>query len=320
MSRMQSAVITAPGRVELRSVRIPEPGPTQVRVRMEGCGVCGSNIPVWEGRPWFTYPLESGSPGHEGWGIIDTVGDDVVGLREGERVSVLSFHAFAEYDLAEAAAVVPIPEEMKAMPCPGEPLGCAMNVFKRSEILPGQTIAVIGIGFLGALVTSMAAQAGAKVIAISRRPFALQVAAALGAWETIRMDDHWRIIEEVREITDNQLCDTVIESVGLQWPLDLAAEITCERGRLVVAGYHQDGPRQVNMQLWNWRGLDVINAHERDPAVYTQGTREAISAIHEGRLRPQSLFTHCFHLNELSGAFAAMQSRPETFMKAYLTF
>jgi len=54
----------------------------------------------------------------------------------------------------------------------------------------------------------------------------------------------------------------VIEAAGQQWPLDLATELTRERGRLIIAGYHQDGPRQINMQLWNWRGLDVINAHE----------------------------------------------------------
>lgn len=49
-------------------------------------------------------------------------------------------------------------------------------------------------------------------------------------------------------------------------------------GRLVVAGYHQDGPRQVNMQDWNWKGIDVVNAHERDPAVHRQGLREAVAA------------------------------------------
>jgi hypothetical protein len=43
------------------------------------------------------------------------------------------------------------------------------------------------------------------------------------------------------------------------------AELTARGAGSIVAGYHQDGPRQVNMQLWNWRGLDVINAHERDP-------------------------------------------------------
>ena len=66
------------------------------------------------------------------------------------------------------------------------------------------------------------------------------------------------------ELTGGRFCDVVIEAVGKQWPLDLAAELAGERGRLIIAGYHQDGLRQVNMQLWNWRGLDVINAHQRD--------------------------------------------------------
>jgi len=48
---------------------------------------------------------------------------------------------------------------------------------------------------------------------------------------------------------------------------------------MIVAGYHQGGLRQVNMQLWNWRGLDVINAHERDPAVYLQGMQAAVDLI-----------------------------------------
>jgi hypothetical protein len=54
---------------------------------------------------------------------------------------------------------------------------------------------------------------------------------------------------------------------------DLAGELCAERGRLVIAGYHQDGMRQVNVQLWNWRGIDVINAHERDPQAYVDGMR-----------------------------------------------
>ncbi len=93
------------------------------------------------------------------------------------------------------------------------------------------------------------------------------------------MDDHWKIIDRVKQLTGGQLCDRVIEVVGEQWPLDLAAELTRERGRLIIAGYHQEGPRQVNMQLWNWRGLDVINAHERDPKVYLEGIRLAVDAV-----------------------------------------
>jgi threonine dehydrogenase-like Zn-dependent dehydrogenase len=110
----------------------------------------------------------------------------------------------------------------------------------------------------------------------------------------------------------------VIEAVGKQWPLDLAAELTRERGRLVIAGYHQDGPRQVNMQLWNWRGLDVVNAHERDPAVYVAGVRAAIDAVASGRLDPGPLFSHTFRLDQLDAALAATRDRPDGFLKALI--
>jgi threonine dehydrogenase-like Zn-dependent dehydrogenase len=120
----------------------------------------------------------------------------------------------------------------------------------------------------------------------------------------------------VRELTAGALCERVIEAVGKQWPLDLAAEIAQERGRLVIAGYHQDGPRQVNMQLWNWRGLDVVNAHERDPAVYAAGVRAAVRAVAAGELDPGPLFTHHYPLSGLDEALAATRDRPEGFMKA----
>jgi threonine dehydrogenase-like Zn-dependent dehydrogenase len=115
------------------------------------------------------------------------------------------------------------------------------------------------------------------------------------------------------------MCDVVIEAVGKQWPLDLAAELTRERGTLVIAGYHQDGPRQVNMQLWNWRGLDVTNAHERDPHIYVQGMRAAVEAVASGRLDPTPLFTHSFPLERLDEALDATRDRPEGFVKAVVT-
>src|SRR5438045_4199726 len=96
----------------------------EVRVRIEGCGVCASNIPGWEGRPWFQYPFEPGAPGHEAWGVIDTVGDNVHDLEVGERVAMLSSHGYAEYDFANADEVVRIPAELDDLPFPGEALGC----------------------------------------------------------------------------------------------------------------------------------------------------------------------------------------------------
>jgi threonine dehydrogenase-like Zn-dependent dehydrogenase len=317
---MRAAVLTAPGRVQMSNVPVPRPQTGQVRLRLEGCGVCASNLAPWAGADWMGFPTEPGALGHEGWGIVDAVGEGVRGVSRGDRVAALSYNSYAEYDVADAAAIVPLPPALAGRPFPAEPLGCAMNIFHRSGIASGQIVAIVGIGFLGALLTRLATDTGAHVIAVSRRPFSLDIARRMGASETISMDNHRAVIERVQALTGGALCDCVIEAVGKQWPLDLAAELTRERGRLLIAGYHQDGPRQVNMSLWNWRGLDVINAHERDPKVYVRGMREAVEAVASGRLDPRLLYTHTFPLERLDAALNATRDRPDGFLKALVTF
>lgn len=317
---MRAAVLTGPGRIAIETFPLPEPGPGQVRVKLEGCGVCASNLTPWEGPEWMQYPTEPGGLGHEGWGVIDALGEGVEGLEVGQRVAALSYHSYAEYDVADADKVVPLPALLGDTPFPGEPLGCAFNIFRRADIQAGQTVAIVGIGFLGALLTKLASDAGARVIAISRRQESLDLARRMGATETIAMDDHNAIIGRVKELTEERFCERVIEAVGKQWPLDLAAELTAERGKLIVAGYHQDGPRQVNMWLWNWRGIDVINAHERDPAAYIAGIREAVEAVAAGRIDPAPLYTDRYPLDELDTALDVTRDRPGGFVKALVTF
>ena len=313
---MHGATVAAPGVAQLTRLAVPEPRPGEIRVRMEGSGVCGSNLPFWEGRPWFSYPGEPGAPGHEGWGVVDAVGDGVVEPAVGDRVATLSTHAFAEYDIVAADAAVVLPPALAGQPVPGEALACAMNAFGRGDVQPGHTVAVVGIGFMGALLTALSAAAGARVIAVSRRPFALATARALGAEVAIPLEDRGSVARQVGELTGGAGADRVFEAVGLQEPLDLAAELTRVRGRLLIAGYHQDGRRSVDLQLWNWRGLDVVNAHERDPAVYVQGMRDAVAAIAAGRIDPGPLYTHRYRLDQLGDAMEALRARPDGFLKA----
>src|SRR5690606_40589238 len=132
-AQMQAARLEQPQTITVTEQQIPQPGPGEVRVRLEGCGVCASSLPLWEGRPWFHYPIEPGTPGHEGWGYVDAVGAEVRDLPVGQRVAVLSQHAFAQYDIAPAQSVIPLPAELDHQPFPGEAIGCAMNIFRRSE-------------------------------------------------------------------------------------------------------------------------------------------------------------------------------------------
>ena len=186
---MRAAVITAPHSAELQRVPTPDPGPGQVLVELEGCGVCGSDLPAWQGRPWFAYPFEPGAPGHEGWGRVAALGQGVRAPAVGTRVAAISYRSDAEFDVADAEATVPLPEALDRAPFPGEALGCAMNVARRSELAAGQIVAVVGIGFLGALLVQLAARAGARVIALSRRPFALEVARTMGAEHVLHADE-----------------------------------------------------------------------------------------------------------------------------------
>ena len=317
---MRAAVVQAPGDVRIVHAPVPKPGDGEVRIRLEGCGVCASNLEPWAGLEWLTYPLDPGGLGHEAWGVVDAVGDGVTDLAIGDRIAALSQRAFAEYDVAPAAAAVKLPPTLAGQPFPGEPLACAVNIFRRSDIAAGHTVAIIGIGFLGAVLTRLASEAGARVIAISRRAESLELARAYGAAETIAMDDHWAIIERVKALTGDALCARVVEAVGKQWPLDLAGELVGFGGRLIVAGYHQDGPRQVNMQMWNWKGIDVINAHERDPAVCLRGLREAVDLVASGRLDPTPLYSRRYPLERLGEALDATRDKPGHFVKALITY
>jgi threonine dehydrogenase-like Zn-dependent dehydrogenase len=315
---MRAAVIASPREVRIETAPLPQPREGEVRVRLEGCGVCHSNLPAWEGREWFKYPLAPGNPGHEGWGRVEASGRGVEALREGDRVAFLSPNAYASHAVVPERECVKLSAALEGKPFPGEPIACAVNIFRRSEVAAGQTVAIVGIGFLGALVARLCANAGARVIAVARRPFSQDLARRYGAREVVAMDDHWKIIERVRELTSGRFCDRAIEAVGEQWPLDLAAELTRERGRLVIAGYHQDGPRQVNLQLWNWRGLDVANAHERDPQVYLEGMRIAVDAAASGKLDATPLLSHSYPLEKLGDAFEAVKARPGDFVKAWV--
>ena len=282
-----------------------EPSAGQACVRLEGAGICASELPVWEGRKWFNYPQPPGEPGHEGWGIVEQVGPEVNYLSVGERVAFIGAGAHAETQVVAADRCVSLNGLDGGFP--GEPLACAMNAWSRAGVTPGARVAIVGAGFFGLLLVQMCRGVAGEIEVVSRRRSAREWAARLGATRTWDSYDSGPAEESF---------DVVFEVTGHQSPLDLAGRLCRIRGRLVIVGYHQDGARSVDMQLWNWRGLDVINAHEREEAVYVQGLRDAVTAVSTGRLDPAPLLTHSFPLERLGDAYQTASERPDGFIKA----
>jgi threonine dehydrogenase-like Zn-dependent dehydrogenase len=314
---MRAAILKEPRRFDVVSSELPAPGPGEVRLRLRGCGVCGSDLGPWKGLSGISYPMDPGAPGHEVFGVVDEAGEGV-SLSLGTAVTALSYRGYAEYDLAEAASVVPLPPALAGRPVLGEPVACAVNVTRRAGVEEGDVVVLLGPGFLGSLLLALLRAPGApapsRVIAVSRRRPVDEVAERLGLDELLTYDED--VPGRVAAATGGHGADVVIEATGHQRPLDLAAELTRVRGRLVIAGYHQDGPRQVNLQLWNWRGIDVINAHERDPRIYRRGMEEGVALLASGALDLEPLLTHAFPLAEVEQAFHTAERRPDGFLKA----
>src|SRR3954447_6560518 len=147
--------MAAPRHVQCVEVADPRPGRGEVLVRIDACGVCGSDLNAWRGVPGVEFPLAAGAPGHETWGRVVGLGADVADLQVGERVTGLMWNGFAELGTAAREDLLLVPANLGDDPLLGEPLACATNVVQRSGIAAGDRVAIVGFGYLAALVAHL---------------------------------------------------------------------------------------------------------------------------------------------------------------------
>jgi D-arabinose 1-dehydrogenase-like Zn-dependent alcohol dehydrogenase len=211
MAKMRAVQVSkAGGAFEMVEREVPEPGPRQVRVRVQACGLCHSDALVKEGIwPGIQYPRV---PGHEIAGVIDAVGRDVPEWRAGQRVGVgwygghcghcescrrgdfvtcrngqicaISYDGgYADYVVVPFEALALIPDDLSA--ADAGPLMCAgittFNALRHSGARAGDLVAVLGIGGLGHLGVQFAARMGFRTVAIARGKDKEPLAKKLGA-------------------------------------------------------------------------------------------------------------------------------------------
>jgi threonine dehydrogenase-like Zn-dependent dehydrogenase len=301
---VRALVLTGPRRLEIADVGRPQPGSGQVLLRVKACGVCGSDLNAWRGSPGVEYPLQPGQPGHEVWGEVAALGNGVPTLQVGQTATGMAQNGYAEYVVTQAEDLLPVAEHQA--PLLGEPLACAANIVRRAAVSRDEQLAVVGFSYLTALVIQLM-RPSQPWIAISRRPDSRDLARELGASATYAFD------QVPSECWDS--FPVVIEGAGVQQTLDYAGWLVAYGGRLVIAGYHADGPRTVAMQTWNWKGIDVVNAHERKPEVYRRGLLTGLEAVQQHRLELSRLVTHAWPLDRAEEAFTVLEQRPPGFIK-----
>lgn len=292
---------------------MPPLGPADVCVRVGACGVCASELHAWQG-DGGTYPR---ALGHEVAGEVVAVGTAVRSIAPGARVTGLFHHGFAEYAVAPEDRVMVLPEGVSFDTSIGEPIACIISAAERTRVALGDTVAVVGLGFMGLLMLQAIRLKGpARVIAIDLREDVREAARQLGADIVLHPDEIGDDLRVFRGSPPSNGVDVAVETTGTQPGLTLASQLVREHGMLSILGYHQGGPRSVDMELWNWKALDVLNAHERRLDYKAECMRRGVALIASGQIEVTPLITHRFGLNAVDDAFLALETKPPGYKKA----
>ena len=267
MTMMKAAVVPElGGRVEIRELPVPEPGPGQVLVRMVASGLCHTDIHAAAG-DWPVKPAPPFTPGHEGVGIVETAGPGAGLHKRGERVAIAWLGsacghcrycisgwetlcesqqnsgysidgAWAEYALADDRYVVTVPDEVSSVDA--APLTCAgvttFKAVKVSRIQPGETAVVFGVGGLGHLAVQYANLFGGTVIGVDIEDAKLDLARQLGADHVVNA----RSTDPVQAIQDLGGADVVISTAASPRSFEQAFGSLRRGGRLICVGLPAD--------------------------------------------------------------------------------
>jgi threonine dehydrogenase-like Zn-dependent dehydrogenase len=297
---------------------VPEIEPDQVLLRIAACGVCTSELDLWEGRAGTgMFPK---AIGHEVSGIVERTGAEVTDLKVGDRVAAWApGRGYAEYTAVKAGYCF----DADALPlylALGEPLACAVNAVERADPQLADDVVIVGAGFMGNLVQKLVQLRGpSNVIVADTRPDALERASRIGATRTVdvRSDS---LSEVVRGMTDGRGADIAFEVTGAQGGLDAAGEVTRMEGTLAIVGYHQGGTREIPLGRWNWLAFRIANCHFRDVDTILHGMRTGMRLLRSGQITMDDLVSHRFPIEEIGQAFQTAHDKPPGFVKSVVVF
>jgi threonine dehydrogenase-like Zn-dependent dehydrogenase len=323
---VRAAVYEGDGRLVVRDVPDPVPGPDEVLIEVEACGICGSDVQIINVPPGHpsTPPVIIG---HEFVGRVRAVGRNVQDPEPGTRVvcdpdpkcgscpacragrpanctgivalGVYRDGALATFVTAPAGSVYPISETVAAeMAALVEPLACVVNGTNRAALRPGETVAVFGAGAIGCLFVAVLRAAGAaRIIAIEPSARRAPVARALGADEVVT-PDAW--VARRSELLPAG-ADVVVDAVGSVLPQ--AIEAAAMGARVIVFGMNGNARPPVHQVEIVEKGLTIVGSYISNftfPA--------AIRLVESGQLDLAPMISATIGLEDTAAGIARLRS------------
>lgn len=348
---MRAAVLFGPGDMRVVDKPVPHPGPGEVLVKVAVCGMCGTDLKIYDGHFPQTPPYGEYTPGHEWAGTVVECGESVDEVSPGDRVCIEAHHGcgrcrncmagqytaclnygradkghrasgmtadggFAEYAIHHVSSLYKMPDNVSdkdavLITTAGTGLFGLDNI---GGFIAGDTVAVIGPGPVGLMTVQVCKQLGARqVILVGTRESRLAKGRELGADHTIdaRTDD---VPQGIRRIVPDG-ADVVIETSGAMPTPQQALDSVRRGGTLLFIAFYA--------------GLitfDLSAAVRNNVQIHTSrgeggnSVRRALALAETGRLRCGDLVTHEFSLDEISEALRVVRERDGDPLKAVITF
>lgn len=340
---MKAAVLHGTNDLRYEDIQLEPCESDEVIVKIKAAGICGSDPPRVL-RNW-KYPVPA-IPGHEFSGIIEKVGENVKNVKVGDRVigipflpcnecefckrglfslcdnhgmlGAKSFGAFAEYTKIKATNVLHIGEMDFEDAAMIEPLAVAMHGVLGIEPKIGDTVAVLGSGTLGQMVTQALKVAGVgKVIAIDISENKLREIKSLGADELINAKEV-NVIDKVMELTDGKGVDIALECAGSKITQEQCLLITKKKGKIGYLGiaYSDITLSEEAFENIFRKELELKGFWNSYSAPFPgQEWTKSIQLVNEGKIKLKDMVSHKFGLKDTYKAFEMIRDRKEEFNK-----
>ncbi len=326
----------APGDIRIEEVPTPEASPGELRVRVDACAVCGTDLKSYQhGNPRIQAPL---TMGHEFTGLIDTVGDGVTGFAVGDRIVMATSIScgqcrycrsgwrnlcvdlapmgfaypggMAEYVVIPERAVVNghvvqvpdgVPAEQAAL---SEPLSCAVNAVRQCQVQKGDVVAVLGAGPMGLMNACVARAMGAGTIVLSEIAAPRLAQAAPFGCELLIDASREDLVQRVKQATGGLGADVVIVAAPAAQPQELALDLVRKRGTVCLFASLPVGQSmlQLDSRKIHYGEIRMIGSSDST----AQHVREAVELMATGSVPAARLATHTLPLDGIFQAFDLM--------------
>lgn len=333
---MRVLCIDKPGRLEIKELEKPKPKQGWAVIKIEMCGICGSDVTAYRGvNPTMKYPING--LGHEGVGTIVEIGENEKGLKAGDRVAlepyvpcnichmckekrfnncadirVCGVHKdgmMAEYFLHPVQQLYKLPDDLSFIHAAlVEPFTIGLHAAARARVKSGEHVVVFGAGVIGLMAAFSCICYGASPIVVDVIPERLEYAKELGIPYTF-LSKNGGVEEYLREVTKNKLPEAMIDCTGAPVILEQMHNYVCHGGRIALVGWPHN-PVSINTIRLMQKEIDICpsrNSNGKFP--------EAISLIQEGKIPVDSLITKVISLEETEQTIQDMIQSPSKYLK-----